>query len=82
MRSFVLGFFLLFIGSYTIAQEQGGQVVSISDGDTFTLLTADKQQIKVRFSEIDTPEKGQPFGSRAQQALSDEILRCLTGFIN
>ena len=62
-----------YCSSYLQEQESNGKVVGISDGDTFTLLTSDKQQIKVRLSEIDTPEKGQPFGSRAQQALSDLI---------
>jgi hypothetical protein len=36
-----------------------------------TLLTAEKQQVKVRLGEIDTPERKQPYGTRAQQALSD-----------
>ena len=43
----------------------------MSDGDTLTLLTAEKQQVKVRLGEIDTPESGQPYGARAKQALSD-----------
>lgn len=47
--------------------------MGIADGDTFTLLTADKKQIKVRLAEIDTPERAQPFGTRARQALSDMI---------
>lgn len=46
------------------------KVVAISDGDTFTCLTDAKQQVKVRMSEIDTPESKQPYGNRAQQALS------------
>ena len=76
-RSITLILVLLFFqcNSYSQEQEQenSGKVVAISDGDTFTLLTTDKKQIKVRLSEIDTPEKGQPFGSRTQEALSDLI---------
>ena len=45
-------------------------VVSISDGDTLTVLH-NQQQIKVRLSEIDAPEKAQAFGARAKQSLSD-----------
>ena len=54
-----------------MAAEYTGWVVGVSDGDTLTLLTADKQQVKVRLGEIDTPERKQPYGTRAQQALSD-----------
>lgn len=50
-----------------------GKVVGVSDGDTFTLLTPENKQIKVRLAEIDAPESAQPFGSRAKQKLSDLI---------
>jgi len=36
-----------------------------------TLLTADQRPIKVRLAEIDAPESGQPYGSRAKQALAN-----------
>ena len=64
---------ILFFLNPTYSQEYKGKVVGISDGDTFTLLTGNKQQIKVRLSEIDTPERAQPFGTRARQTLSDLI---------
>lgn len=67
----VLG--ILFFFSPAYSQEYRGKVVGIADGDTFTLLTGDKRQLKVRLSEIDTPERAQPFGTRACQALSDLI---------
>ena len=50
-----------------------GRVVSISDGDTFTLLTPGRNQIKVRLAEIDAPESGQPYGQKSKQALSDLV---------
>ncbi|MDH5727952.1 MAG: thermonuclease family protein [Gammaproteobacteria bacterium] len=50
-----------------------GKVVGISDGDTITILTSEKEQIKIRLAEIDTPEKKQPYGQKAKQALSDKI---------
>ncbi len=48
-----------------------GKVVGITDGDTLKILTADKKTVKIRLSEIDTPERRQPYGKRAKQALSD-----------
>lgn len=56
------------------AAEYTGKVVGISDGDTLTLLVPDGasfKQVKVRLGEIDTPERRQPYGTRAQQTLSE-----------
>lgn len=50
-----------------------GRVVGIADGDTFTLLTEDKRQVKVRLHGIDSPERGQAFGQVARQKLSDLV---------
>ena len=47
-----------------------GRVVGISDGDTLTLLTQNRQQVKIRLHGIDAPELGQAWGQRAKQALS------------
>jgi micrococcal nuclease len=45
-----------------------GKVVSIADGDTLTILVVEKT-IKVRLAEIDTPDRGQPYGQRAKKYL-------------
>lgn len=50
-----------------------GKVVKIADGDTLTLLDAEKVQHKVRLNGIDCPEKKQAFGTRAQQALAAHV---------
>lgn len=50
-----------------------GRVVRVADGDTITVLDADKVQHKIRLSGIDAPEKKQPFGQRAKQSLSDLV---------
>ena len=50
-----------------------GRIVGISDGDTVTLLDANKQQYKIRLTGIDAPEKKMPFGQRSKEHLSDLI---------
>ena len=50
-----------------------GRVVKIADGDTLTLLTPEKEQVRVRLAEIDAPERGQPWGSKAKDALIDQV---------
>lgn len=50
-----------------------GQVVSVHDGDTITVLDETNTQIKVRLDAIDAPELGQPFGQAAKRALSEMV---------
>ena len=50
-------------------------VIGVSDGDTLTLLSADKKQTKIRLDSIDAPEKKQPFGNVAKKALSDKVYK-------
>ena len=64
---------LILLMSEVNAADLSGKVVAIADGDTFTLLTADKQQVKIRLAEIDAPESGQPYGNKSKQALSELI---------
>ena len=47
-----------------------GRVVKIADGDTLTIVIDDRQE-KIRLSDIDTPERKQPYGTRAKQALAE-----------
>lgn len=66
--------FLALLAGPLLAAEYTGRVVGVSDGDTLTLLVPDGtsyKQIKVRLGEIDTPERKQPYGTRAQQTLSE-----------
>jgi endonuclease YncB( thermonuclease family) len=51
--------------------EWTGTVVGISDGDTLTVLNAEKHQVKIRLAEIDAPESKQAFGQKSKQSLSD-----------
>jgi endonuclease YncB( thermonuclease family) len=61
---------LLLVSQPLLAEELQGQVVGISDGDTLTLLTPERRQVRVRLYGIDAPESRQPYGTRAQQELS------------
>jgi len=52
-----------------------GEVIAITDGDTIRLLTLEKRQVRIRLAEIDTPERGQPYSSRAREALAELVFR-------
>ncbi|MDL2303090.1 thermonuclease family protein [Dysgonomonas sp. OttesenSCG-928-D17] len=41
------------------------RVVRVADGDTVTLLTDQREQIRVRLDGIDAPERGQDYGQKA-----------------
>ena len=56
MLKSLLAIVLLVITPLTLAETLYGNVVGITDGDTLTLLV-DRTQIKVRLTEIDTPER-------------------------
>ncbi len=53
-------------------QTLNGKVVGVTDGDTITILSNNKQY-KIRLAEIDAPEKTQAFGTRAKIALSEKV---------
>jgi endonuclease YncB( thermonuclease family) len=50
------------------------EVVAVHDGDTVTVLRG-REQFRVRLACVDAPERGQAFGSRARQKLSDLVMR-------
>ena len=53
-----------------------GKVVSVADGDTVTVLTPAKKQVKVRLDGVDAPEKAQAFGdpSKSQFLLAKKTM--------
>lgn len=50
-----------------------GTVVGVTDGDTVTVLDAEKVQHKIRIAGIDAPEKAQPFGQRSKASMSSLV---------
>ncbi len=54
----------LLLPSTAISKNISGKVISIADGDTITILTKNKKQVKIRlYGGIDTPEKSQAYGN-------------------
>jgi endonuclease YncB( thermonuclease family) len=47
-----------------------GLVVGVSDGDSLTLLDAEKRQHKIRLQGIDAPEMKQAYGQKSKESLS------------
>lgn len=73
-KIYMLAFmFLLAITVVSRAEELFGKCVGVADGDTCTVLTADKTSYRIRFFGIDAPESGQDFGKKAKQYCSNMI---------
>ena len=73
MHRFLVSALLLTFTSFLLADELRGKVVSIADGDTITVLDADKKQHKVRLIGIDAPEKKQAFGAKSKARLGELV---------
>ncbi len=70
MKKYLLAVFLTFATSAAFAADSiTGKVVRVADGDTITILTSDEEQVKIRFAGIDCPERAQPWGRNATEAL-------------
>jgi endonuclease YncB( thermonuclease family) len=72
-RQFLVAVLLAWGAAQACADGRVCLIVGVSDGDTLTARCGEPgayQQIKVRLSGIDAPEKRQPYGERARQALA------------
>lgn len=54
--------------------ELQGRVVGVVDGDTVDVLVAEHDSYRIRLAGIDAPERAQPFGKVAKQAMSDLVM--------
>lgn len=70
MTKLLLFFLLLSTSTYSQIK---GKVVSITDGDTFVVLSEKNEQIKIRLHGIDAPEKKQDYGNTSKLFLSSLI---------
>ncbi|MBK7707682.1 MAG: thermonuclease family protein [Acidobacteria bacterium] len=84
MRRSILSVLLVFVSlavacqvpQYAPVDPKGdftGRVVAVGDGDSITVLDDSKQERRVRFFAIDSPELNQAFGKQSKQHLSDLI---------
>lgn len=70
----LLSFLLIFsVCTASASKILQGKVVSVADGDTITVLDAEKTQHKIRLQGIDAPEKAQAFGAKSKQALYEMV---------
>ncbi|HZW13221.1 MAG TPA: thermonuclease family protein [Noviherbaspirillum sp.] len=65
----------LLLAAPAFAQSLQGWVVGVADGDTITILDANKVQHKIRLAGIDAPEKAQPFGNVSRQHLAQLVFQ-------
>lgn len=64
----------LVLGNLAAAHVIQGRVVGVSDGDSVTVLDANRTQHKIRLAGIDAPERAQAYGQKAKESLSDLVL--------
>jgi endonuclease YncB( thermonuclease family) len=72
MRGLISLLFLAHI-SVVAAATLPGRVVRITDGDTIVILAEGNIQHKIRLQGIDAPERGQAYGTKSKQHLSDLV---------
>jgi endonuclease YncB( thermonuclease family) len=70
MRFFLL--IALFVTQTAVsAATLTGKTVRVSDGDTIVILSEGNVQHKIRLQGIDAPERGQAYGTKSKEHLSD-----------
>ena len=64
---------LFIVHSLALAETLTGRVVRVTDGDTIVVLDANNTQHKIRLTGIDAPERGQAYGTKSKEHLSDTV---------
>lgn len=73
MKRLLLVLLFTLTACLAVSAQLKGKVIVIADGDTFTLLTAQNQQVKIRLHGIDCPEKKQPYFNNAKAYTSSLV---------
>lgn len=71
--SFLMMFMALLVSNANATAVLQGRVVGVSDGDSLTLLDAEKRQYKIRLQGIDAPEIKQAYGQKSKESLSKMV---------
>jgi endonuclease YncB( thermonuclease family) len=66
-------FILIIAHGYAWGATLTGRVVRITDGDTLVVLDSSNAQHKIRLAGIDAPERGQAYGTKSKEHLSDSV---------
>ena len=72
MRTTLL-FVLLITHCLVQADTLTGRVVRVTDGDTIVILDSANTQHKIRLMGVDAHERGQAFGTKSKEHLSDSV---------
>jgi micrococcal nuclease len=64
---------ILFLNQACAENTISGKVVSVTDGDTITVLDSSNTQHKIRIYGVDCPESHQDYGQKAKQFTSDLV---------
>lgn len=75
MKILLASFLSVALSPPALAEPMDCEVNGITDGNGFTCITAQGQQIEVRLAYIDAPERTQPFGYQSLLLLADLIFR-------
>jgi len=73
MRSVITAILVILLVATSAAETLRGRCIKVADGDTITILTPAKRQVRIRLACIDCPERQQPFGKRAKQFTSSLV---------
>ena len=66
---------LLMAAHAASAETIEGKVVSVTDGDTLTIVDGASKRHRIRLAEIDAPERRQPFGAASRKSLVEICLQ-------